>query len=84
MFTIGSVCIDRRGFHWKGPEGEGANASSSIRDITLPWGIGGGGADPADEWRRGSRNYLEAKRGLREVLPSVHARDMPVHITPLL
>lgn len=23
-------------------------------------------ADPADEWRRGSRNYLEAKRGLRE------------------
>ena len=43
-----------------------------------------GGADPADEWRRGSRNYLEAKRGLREVLPSVHARDIRVHIKPLL
>ena len=66
MFTIGSVCIDRRGFHWKAPGGEVQGAASS-RDnaVTLPW-MASGGPEPGDEWRRGSRNYLEAKRGLRE------------------
>jgi hypothetical protein len=62
---MGSVCIDRQGFHWKGPAerpGEGQSEAASSRDSAL-WA----GRDPADEWRRGSRNYLEAKRGQREV-----------------
>ena len=34
MFTIGSVCIDRQGFHWKGPEcaGEGHPAAQILRN----------------------------------------------------
>ena len=33
MFTIGSVCIDRQGFHWKGPEcaGEGHPAAQILK-----------------------------------------------------
>jgi hypothetical protein len=36
MFTIGSVCIDRQGFHWKGPEcaGEG-HPTAQILKITV-------------------------------------------------
>ena len=70
MFTIGSVCIDKRGFHWKAPDsqGEARQAAHTSRDSSggLPWAVSAG-TDSSDELRRGSRKYLEAKRGLREV-----------------
>jgi len=55
-------------------------ASSRDSSSALPWA----GAEPADEWRRGSRNYLEAKRALREVRARARSLSLNSSLSPSL